>query len=285
MNSQHTVRHQVGGVILNRISRFHSIHLQRDVCVDIYYPEGKNRHRKDPGFPFLILNDGQDLERVGLIRTLETLWAGGQLPPLIAIGVYANEERLQEYGTAGRPDYKGRGSKADAYTRFVARELLPWLRGHYHLSWLPKHAAIAGFSLGGLSAMDIAWQQELLFGKVGVFSGSFWWRSAPVDPADPDAHRIMHEVVAGGPKRNGMSFWFQAGTKDEEEDRNNNGIIDAIDDTLDLIRELENLGYQRHQDIRYVEVQDGEHNPETWAGVMPDFLKWAFGDPIDRILP
>ena len=56
-------------------------------------------------------------------------------------------------------------------------------------------------------------------------------------------------------------------------------------DTLDLIRELENLGYQRHQDIRYVEVQDGEHNPETWAGVMPDFLKWAFGDPIDRILP
>jgi enterochelin esterase family protein len=28
--------------------------------------------------------------------------------------------------------------------------------------------------------------------------------------------------------------------------------------------------------VEYVEVVGGQHNEETWAKVMPDFLRWAF---------
>ena len=72
-----------------------------------------------------------------------------------------------------------------------------------------------------------------------------------------------------------MRFWFQTGTLDESCDRNNNGVIDSIDDTLDLITELKLLGYG-DEDIKYLEVEGGKHHPKTWKGVLPDFLEWAF---------
>ena len=74
-----------------------------------------------------------------------------------------------------------------------------------------------------------------------------------------------------------LKFWFQAGTNDEKSDRNGNGVIDSIDDTLDLIVELTKKGYRPFHDIDYVETQEGEHNHNTWKKVMPEFLKWAFG--------
>jgi hypothetical protein len=67
-----------------------------------------------------------------------------------------------------------------------------------------------------------------------------------------------------------------AGTQDETSDRNKNGVIDAIDDTLDLIATLREIGCSE-EDLSYLELEGGRHEPATWAQVMPDFLRWAFG--------
>jgi len=74
-----------------------------------------------------------------------------------------------------------------------------------------------------------------------------------------------------------LKFWLQTGTNDETADRNKNGIIDSIDDTIDLVKELEVKGYKRPADITYVEVVGGSHDAPTWAKAMPKFLCWAFG--------
>ena len=66
---------------------------------------------------------------------------------------------------------------------------------------------------------------------------------------------------------------------DEVMDRNNNGIIDSIDDTLDLIKELEAKGYDPQQDIYYLEMTDGRHDIPTWSRAMPAFLQWGWGMP------
>ena len=63
---------------------------------------------------------------------------------------------------------------------------------------------------------------------------------------------------------------------DEKADRNNNGVIDAIDDTLDLIKELKKKGYPESS-IRYLELKDGRHDVPTWARAFPDFLQWGWG--------
>ena len=92
-----------------------------------------------------------------------------------------------------------------------------------------------------------------------------------------DSDRIMHQIVEKGRYQKGLKFWFEAGTKDEEMDRNNNGIIDAIDDTLDLIKALLNKGYS-NQDVTYLEIEGGEHNFNTWSQAFPKFLNWALVD-------
>lgn len=250
-----------------------SSRLKRKVKVDVFIPRvyvlpvGNET-------PCLLMNDGQDWEQLKLVDILTQRIESGKPVPVV-VGVHAGD-RMNEYGTAGFPDYKHRGWKAKTYSDFVIYKLVPYLSEHYGLFNSPEHAVFGGFSLGGLSALDIVWRNPQAFLKVGVFSGSFWWRSSPMNADYPDADRIIHQVVHQGKYKPGMRFWLQAGTKDEESDRNNNGVIDAIDDTLDLIKTLGLKGYTSNC-MSYVETEGGEHNFNTWSAVFPDFLDWAFG--------
>lgn len=195
------------------------------------------------------------------------------LPLCIIIGIHAGD-RLQEYGTTNRPDYQGRGHQAAAHATFVTQELCPWLRQKYRIKKHPKHHSIAGFSLGGLHAFDLAWHYADIFQNVGVFSGALWWRSQPFRADATDADRIVHTYVEQATALPPLRCWFQAGTADETEDRNNNGIIDAIDDTLQLMALLRQKGYAETE-MKYLEIEGGIHHPSTWAEAMPDFLAWA----------
>ena len=132
--------------------------------------------------------------------------------------------------------------------------------------------------MGGLSAFDIAWNHDHIFDVVGVFSGSFWWRKKDLKAGYTDADRILHAMIDESITKPDLKFWLMTGTEDETSDRNGNGIIDSIDDTIDVIKSLVKKGYKRPDDIRYYEKVGGKHNPETWAAVMPAFLQWAFWD-------
>lgn len=244
--------------------------LNREVHITLIYPK-KNIEKLN----VLIFNDGQDFKELEIFASMLTLLSQQKIEPFLCVGVHANHERLQEYGTASMVDYKNRGSKAKQHNDFLIQELLPYLEKKYLVK--NKGNVIAGLSLGGLSAMDIGWNNPNIFSKVGVFSGSFWWRQKTEEEGYTDENdRIMHNIVRAGMYKKGMKFWFEAGTNDEESDRNNNGIIDAIDDTLDLIKELEKQGYKKDTEIIYREVDGGEHNQNTWKKVLPEFLIWAF---------
>ncbi len=275
VNLQQQISREVrDGITIHHINHFSSVFLSSRFKVDVYLPPEYDASRQDR-LPLLLLNDGQDMKQVRLTSTLHHLYLNETIPSIIVVAIHA-ADRLQEYGTAGQPDYKGRGSKAGRYAKFIVKELLPFINEQYPCLSHPSQVAFAGFSLGGLSALDIVWNHPHLFQKVGVFSGALWWRHSEFHPGDPDAHRIMHEIIQADDHRPGMQFWLQTGTLDEKEDRNNNGIIDAIDDTLDLIEVLTNKGYT-DQDVHYREVEGGTHHPHTWGQVMPEFLTWCFG--------
>jgi enterochelin esterase family protein len=224
----------------------------------------------------LLLNDGQELENLKLVNTLENLYERNCLKPLLTVAIHAGEDRIHEYGIAGKPDFKKRGDKADLYTAFIKTELLPFIHQHTGIDNF-ETTAFAGFSLGGLSAMDIAWNNPELFNKVGAFSASFWWRGKDLAKGYTNEDRLMHSLIKNTAGKPDLKFWLQTGTKDETADRNKNGIIDSIDDTIDIIKELLAKGYQRPADIQYLEVLGGTHDTETWGKAMPKFLQWAFG--------
>jgi enterochelin esterase family protein len=247
-----------------------SAHLGREVTLTLLKPEGAMP------VSLLLLNDGQELENLRLKEALEDQYSRSGIDALLVVAIHAGEERLQEYGVAGHPDFKQRGAKAELYTKFITEELIPFLEqqtGQEHY----RAKAIAGCSLGGLCALDIAWNHADLFNKAGAFSGSFWWRERDLADGYTDGHRIMHRVIRNSDAKPAVKFWLQTGTKDEVADRNHNGIIDSIDDAIDLIAELEKKGYTRPEDIQYLEMVGGEHNTATWAKAMPKFLCWAFG--------
>lgn len=247
-----------------------SKYLKRKVRVDIYRPPilpGK-------AMRLLVLNDGQDLARMGFSSKMEEY--GRRFPghPVLAVGLGA-ANRLREYGTAGKPDYQQRGDLAYAYEQFITLELLPKLEKKFTLRTEPAYRAFAGFSLGGLNAFDLVWRNPDKFGTAAVFSGALWWRSQPFREDAPDADRIIHtsvEAVSTIPE--GFRCWLMAGTDDETADRNNNGIIDAIDDSLQLLHLLEDRGMERPGNLNYLEVEGGKHEPETWGEAMPEFLDW-----------
>jgi len=250
-----------------------SEYLERDVLVDIYLPV---THLPIDQLGLLLVNDGQDLRTMSFNGILEALISSDAIEPLVCVGIHCGAERKMEYGTAYSADFKGRGGKAGLYTKFIFEELLPFIRRTCKAPSF-KHKSFAGFSLGALSAMDIVWNHASEFNKVGLFSPSLWWRrKAYEDGYDDELDRLMHLQVRKGGFYPWLQLFIECGKLDETADRNNNGVIDSIDDALDLIVELKAKGYTDAH-IEYLELEDGKHDVPTWRKAFPEFLKWGWG--------
>lgn len=253
---------------------FQSASLGRHVRIDFYNMPFPKDHGE---MSLLLVNDGQYLAEMEFDGMLANLHRESRFRPLMIAAIHAGPGRRHEYGMSSAVDCQGLGSRALDYERFIITELLPFIRLRY-AGYTFVDTGFAGFSAGGLSALDIAWNHADIFSRVGVFSGALWWRS--VDKLnkeyDPWEHRLMHRHIRDTAFRPGMKLFFQCGEKDEWEDRNNNKIIDSIDDTLDLIRVLVRKGYREGQDIRYLQMPNGKHEVRTWAVAFPDFLRWGW---------
>ena len=136
---------------IHKIENFPSKKLNRKVTIEIFLPP--NYYSTAPSkYPFVFFNDGQDMKGLGMASKLENLYIKKQIKPIVVIAIHAGN-RLQEYGVASQLDYKGRGKLAGAYTKFINKELIPFLRLRYSLSEHPEDAVFAGFSMGGLSGI------------------------------------------------------------------------------------------------------------------------------------
>ncbi|MDB6114353.1 MAG: Enterochelin esterase [Lacunisphaera sp.] len=242
--------------------------------VSIYLPPHYDAKRA-LSYPLLLALDGQTMPQWRLAETLDELVNAGQIEPVVVAAVPASAERLDEYGTAGELDFAGRGRKAKAFQELLAGVVLPALRERCHLTDDPARTGIFGASLGGLCAFDAAWRRPQLFGVAGIFSGSLWWRADNSGIVAQQASRIAHRHVRATARKPALRLWFEAGTRDETEDRDGNGVIDAIQDTTELMAELAAKGFRAGTEMAYHQVEDGEHHETTWARALPHFLRWA----------
>jgi len=262
------------GVVVESLGALQGAGLQDPHPVDVYLPPGYagNPTRR---YPVLYANDGQDLATAHFPAVLALLVATGRMAPIIVVAIHSTEARTPEYATAGRPALLADGVMAAAYQRFVLDSLMPRIASRFRILPGAGHTGIMGWSLGGLSAFDLAWNHPDRFGTVGVFSGSLWWRDNNGSTEERLAGRIVHRMVRAGPSRPALRFWFMAGRQEEDDDRDGNGVIDVIQDTRELIEILVGQGHREGGDIEWREV-DGRHDLTTWARLLPDFLGWAF---------
>jgi len=252
----------------------YSRHLQRKVTLKIWntaLPSDKNE------LNLLLLNDGQDAKAIRVKEILDSLDKAGQIMPLLIVGIEAGD-RMQEYGVAGKPDYEKRGSKADNYDAFINDELYFFIKKKAGVRKF-KSVAIAGWSLGGLSAFDIAFNHPEKIDKAGIFSGSFWWRDKDTKDStyQDDKNRIEIARIKASRRKSKQDFWFYAGQQEEPGDRDKDGITDVIDDTQDIRNLLIEKGITDEQDSPLILDPKGQHAIPDWGKQFPGFLVWAFG--------
>lgn len=252
----------------------YSRHLQRQVKLTIIstpLPDDKTEMN------LLILNDGQEAGQFRVRSILDSLYRKKLIKPLLIVCVHSGD-RMKEYGVSDKADYLGRGDKADKYDAFINNELYPYAKKNATVRKF-KTVAIAGCSLGGLSAFDIAWNRADKINKVGVFSGAFWWRDKDDKDADysDEKNRIILNKIRSSRKKPGLQYFFYAGEKEETGDRDGDGITDVVDDTKDLISLIKSKNISLPDDIRYIQGADGQHDYGAWSKQLPLFLVWAFG--------
>lgn len=254
--------------------KIYSRHLQRHVALTII-------STPDPGkkseINLLLLNDGQNLEEFKVKEIVDSLYKNKLIKPLVIVGIHAGD-RMREYGVAGIRDYNGRGDKADKYSSFITNELYPFAKKKVGVRKFGS-VVIAGSSLGGLSAFDIAWDHADKIDVVGIFSGSFWWRDVDSKNSaySDDRNRIMINKIRSSKKRPHLKYWFYTGNKEETGDRDKDGIIDVTDDTRDLVDLIKSKNVCPPGDINWTEDKAGLHNYSSWSRHLPYFLIWAFG--------
>ena len=258
-------------------------------------------------YPVLYVNDGQDMETVGLPATLATLYADGAIAPVIVVaidmppdrmGAYGLSDRMQARSVIAQTRYGPVGTTAHAYSEWLARTLVPIIDARYRTRATPAGRAVLGWSLGALNAFNLGWQYPEVFGCVGAFSPSFWLSAERGDANAVQRTRLAQRMVATGTVQRGLQQYFAVGTAEETDDRDGDGINDALDDTRDLIdgwrsdgvlkaRGLRQHGYRvnlehatRHAraDVVLAVLDGGQHNQASWARMLPGFLRWAYAE-------
>ena len=259
--------------IKEKSDEIYSRHLQKHVKLTIIstpLPKAKS------DMNLLLLNDGQEIEYMRVKEIMDSLYDKKMIQPLIVVGIHAGD-RMQEYGVANEPDYKNRGSSAGKYADFIANELYAFVKKKAGVRKF-RSVVLAGYSMGGLSAFDIAWDHADKIDKVGVFSGSFWWRDKDVEAGSysDDNDRIIINKIRSSRKKPKLQYWFYAGAREETSDRDKDGIIDAVDDTQDLIELIKSKKVCSSDDIVYTEDAMGVHDHSSWSHHFGEFLVWAF---------
>lgn len=271
--------------------------------VRVYLPPGYDQSRAR--YDVLYVNDGQDMEAVGLRATLGDLYARNAIRRVLVVAIDMPPDRMAGYGLFDRAKgesiaaptkYGAVGANAQAYADWLTQTLVPQIDARYRTVARADGRAILGWSLGALSAFGIGWQYPETLGRVGAFSPSFWLSADGKDADTVQATRIVHRLVDASAPMPRPKLFFGVGTQEETDDRDGDGIVDVLDDTRDLIegwkapdgtsrKGLRQFGYganleharkpNRDNAALYL-LAGGRHDQPSWARMLPVFLRWAY---------
>jgi enterochelin esterase family protein len=204
---------------------------------------------KVPEPALLVLLDGRDwTEALPIFPTLDNLVDEGLLPPLVAV-----LPDSIDFATRARelPCHEG-------FVRFVADELLPWVRRRTGATADTRRTVIAGKSYGGLASVFAGLRRPDVFGTVIAQSGSFWW-----SPPDDDPEWLLRHVTPALPLRFCLDVGLQEGDW-------------MIPQTQRLAAALD----QHADEVLYREYNGG-HDLNCWLAELPTELQWAFRTSTD----
>lgn len=244
-------------------------------------------------YPVVYMHDGQNLflpERSnfkkvwGADKSALRLIAARKVSPFIIVGIdHPGKERFQQYFPTkvaseqlrqGITAFAG-APKGDAYLRFLADELKPFIDRTYRTRPQPKYTAIGGSSMGGLISLYALAERPDAFGKAAAVST----HSPLIDPQLLSRTPAMAEGIKsdwrtylakhlGAP--NGRKLWMDHGTATlDQHYAPYQQVIDA---------EVKRLGWRPGRDFETRVYKGAEHEENAWAARLDDIFGWLLSD-------
>ena len=222
---------------------FYSDALQEELKLLIYIPPNFTPLVKHS---VLIASDGRDYFQLGRIpRLADELHNDYEIENLIIVGVpYKNAKDRQR-------KYIATGDLFEAYTRFLAHELVPYLDEEFPTLQMGQGRGLIGDSMAATISLLTALKYPNLFGKVIM-------QSPYVDDYTMAATRNFTQVDA-------LSIYHIAGKREDQVVTTDKTIKDFITPNRQLHALMKENGY----DVFYEEF-DGNH---TWKYWQPDLRR------------
>jgi len=239
-------------------STFNIPQLNQDRRVWVYLPPGYENSTES--YPVLYMHDGQNLfddstsfsGEWNVDETLNKLFIEEGLK-LIVVGVdNGGDNRLNEYTPWNNLTYGG--GHGEAYVDFLVKTLKPHIDTNYRTKKNKEHTAIIGSSLGGLISHYAALKHPDVYGKVGVFSPSFWFSDQ------------SYEFAKQRSRLNSAKMYFLAG------DNESPSMVPNMEKMLD---EMVASGFEA-KNIQKKIVVGGQHNEKLWSENFEETILWLF---------
>ena len=219
-------------------------------------------HNSSKSYPVIYMHDGQNLfdhktsfsGEWEVDETLNNLFEELGFSVII-IGIEnGGNLRIEEYTPWQNENYGGGGGKK--YIDFIVQNLKPEV--DKRLRTLPdaKNTAIMGSSLGGLISYYGGLEYPETFGKIGVFSPSFWF-------ADD-----VYEFTSKKGKSKDQKIYFLAGYAEDDKGK-------TVQDAKKISQTLIDSGYSKYN-LKEKYVQDGKHNEQFWRSEFGEAILWLF---------
>ncbi len=202
-------------------------------------------------YPIVYMHDGQNVfypqeAAFGfdwkIPETLRLLAAMNLIDKLLVVGVYPHD-RENEYTM---PGYK-------AHARRLVDHLKPQIDQDFRTLRGPENTAIMGSSLGGVAALNAAWQFPQVFGMAACLSSTF-------DLRDDLRKRIASE------KKPPLRIYLDSGWPG-----------DNFEITRDMAALLTLRGFEEGRDLLYFGFPRALHNERYWAMRVHLPLQFFFG--------
>lgn len=210
-------------------------------------------------YPVLYMHDGQNLFDAltsysgewEVDETMQKLEQEGTLK-LIIVGIEnGGKTRSDEYTPWKNKEYGG--GEGAAYGEFIVNDLKPFIDKHYRTKSDRHNTGIMGSSLGGLISMYIGMEYSETFGKLGVFSPSFWWSTEAVNQVKNKGFVDTKIYMNAGLDEH---KWITKGTKEME-------------------RNFRKLGYT-NENLVTKYIKGGTHTERFWRSEFENAVLWLF---------
>lgn len=237
-----------------RDDRFSSPIIGEDFAYRIYLPPDylTKQTKRYPVLYMLHGNGGNYTEWTDsfLPEQADRLIVAGEMPPIIIV-----------MPDDAETTYWANWSEGPRWGDYVAEDVVSTIDQRYRTLASPRSRAIGGLSMGGLGALNLAFQHPDVFGVVGGHSPSVRLEPEPMLWFLVDDNFWFHNPIwlaRNAPGIENVSIWLDAGT-DDVWLPNIEAVRDAIAD-----RGL-HLSWNNFP---------GPHEAEYWIEHVPDYLRW-----------